>query len=181
MFAQIGGCLAILAVTEGRRRAMQFVGTILIAFYAALALFYLWPAAGPSVSCPDHFSMVPSGPLIYKIQYNFVAALGRFRARLPLNAIGEDYYVALPCMHLIQPLIVIWFMRRWKRMVILLIAYDVLMLPAILLLEQHYLVDLIASVPVAALAIAIAARDALPSVATNRLAQVPEVSPNSGV
>ncbi len=55
--------------------------------------------------------------------------------------------------------IVLWFLRRWKRMIIALIAFDVLLVPAILLLEQHYLVDLIAAIPVAASAIAISGKD----------------------
>jgi hypothetical protein len=44
-------------------------------------------------------------------------------------------------------------------MVIVLISYDVLRFQTILLLEWHYLVDLIAALPVAALAIAISGRD----------------------
>jgi hypothetical protein len=44
-------------------------------------------------------------------------------------------------------------MRRWKRIVYCLIAYDILLIPAILLLEWHYVVDLIGGVAVALIAI----------------------------
>ena len=70
-------------------------------------------------------------------------------------------------MHFGQTLIALWFLRRWKRLLILMIAFDVLLVPAILLLEMHYLVDLIAAVPVAALAIAISGRDTYTSTATS--------------
>ncbi len=158
-FAQTGGCIAILALTEGRRRALQYVGTILVAFYIALPFFYLWPATGPYASCANHFSVVPNGPLIYHLQRFVVVTLERFRSGLPLNAISPEYYIALPSMHFVQALIALWFLRRWKRLFILMIAFDVLLVPSILLLENHYLVDLISAVPVAALAIAISGRD----------------------
>jgi hypothetical protein len=63
-------------------------------------------------------------------------------------------------MHFAQALISLWFLRRWKRLLILIIVFDALLVPSILLLENHYLVDLIAAVPVAALAIIITRRDA---------------------
>jgi len=159
MFAQTGGYLSILALTEGRRRAMQYVGTILMAFYIALAFFYLWPATGPYASCVGHFSIVPNGAVTYHLQQYVLLTLERFRAGPSLTAIGEDYYIALPSMHLVQTLIALWFLRRHKRMLIAMIVFDLLLVPAILLLEQHYLVDLIAALPVAALAVAISGRD----------------------
>jgi PAP2 superfamily len=58
-------------------------------------------------------------------------------------------------MHIAQPLIVMWFLRRWKRIVIALCAYDVLLIVAILFLEWHYLVDILAGMLVAVAAIAI--------------------------
>jgi hypothetical protein len=166
-FAQTGGCIAFLALTEGRSRTLQYVGTILIAFYIALVFFYLWPATGPYASCTGHYSVVPNGPVIYHLQRYVLVALERFRSGLPLSGIRPDYYIALPSMHFAQTLIALWFLRKWKRLLNLLIAFDVLLVPAILLLENHYLVDLIAAVPVAALAIAISGRDTRTSTATN--------------
>jgi hypothetical protein len=160
-FAQTGGCIALLALAEGRPRAMQYVGTILFAFYFALVCFYLWPATGPYASCITHFSDVPNGSIIYPLQQFVVTALERFRSGAPIGAIGPEYYIALPSMHFAQALISLWFLRRWKRLLILLIIFDALLVPSILLLENHYLVDLITAVPVAGLAIAISGRDAL--------------------
>jgi hypothetical protein len=58
-------------------------------------------------------------------------------------------------MHIVQPIIVLWFLRRWPRLVVALIAYDALLVGAILMLEMHYVIDIVAALPVAALAIAI--------------------------
>ena len=169
MFAQTGGCLSILALSEGRRRAMQYVGTIMVAFYIALGAFYLWPATGPYASCVGHFSIVPNGQVTYHLQQYVVSTLQRIRTGPPLSAIGEDYFIALPSMHLGQTLIALWFLRGRRRMWTAMIVFDVLLVPAILVLENHYLVDLIAAVPVAALAIAISGRDVGANTISNTL------------
>ena len=53
-----------------------------------------------------------------------------------------------------QPLVVLWFLRDSKRIVALLTAYDLVLVVAILLLQQHYVIDLIGGVLVAVLAVA---------------------------
>ncbi len=84
-----------------------------------------------------------------------------------LNAITEhrglwriqtDYFIALPCMHLTQPLIVLWFLRKSKTLVAVLTVYDVAMIAAVLLLQEHYVIDLIAGACAAVLAIAMVER-----------------------
>jgi hypothetical protein len=56
-------------------------------------------------------------------------------------------------MHIVWPLIVTWFLKRWKRILSLLLTYDVLLIIAIILLEWHYLVDILAGILIAGLAI----------------------------
>ena len=57
-------------------------------------------------------------------------------------------------MHIALPLISIWFLREWRRVVMILAVFDVLLVASILLLEWHYIIDLFAGVLVAALAVA---------------------------
>ena len=85
---------------------------------------------------------------------------------LPVTRISTDYLIAFPCMHIAQPLIVLWFLRRWRRMLIVLCAYDCLLIVSILLLEWHYLVDVIGGILVAG--IAIASTDILPAIPGRR-------------
>ena len=155
MFAQIGAGLILVTVCEERRRGLQFVGTILTAYYLALGLFYLWPSHGPYFLCPAHFSRFPRTLQAYTIQQTLIRnALARWN-HVPLHWISTDYFIAFPCMHIAQPLIVIWFLARWRRMVMALCAYDTLLILSIVLLEWHYLVDILGGVLVAGAAIAI--------------------------
>jgi hypothetical protein len=155
MFPQIGAGIILVSLYEGRGRGLQFVGTILMAYYLALGLFYLWPSQGPYSLCPGHFSRFPSTLQAYSIQQFLIAHALALWNRVPIRRISTDYFIAFPCMHIAQPLIVMWFLRRWKRMLFVLGAYDVVLIVSILLLEWHYLVDLVAGVVVAGMAIMI--------------------------
>jgi len=155
MFPQIGAAIILVALFDGKTRALQFVGTILMSYYLALAIFYIWPAQGPYYLCPAHFSRFPASLQSYTIQKTLIPrALALWRHE-PMSRISTDYFIAFPCMHIVQPLIVMWFLRRWTRMVIALAAYDLLLVAAVLLLEMHYVIDIIAGVLLAALVIAI--------------------------
>lgn len=155
MFPQIGAAILLVALSDGKTRGLQFVGTILMSYYLALGLFYLWPSQGPYYLCAGHFSTFPSSLQTYSIEKTLIAhALGLWN-HVPIRRISTDYFIAFPCMHIAQPLIVMWFLRRWKRMVIALCAYDALLIVAILLLEWHYVVDILGGFLVAGVAIAI--------------------------
>jgi hypothetical protein len=155
MIPQIGAAIIMVALSEGRSRALQLVGTIMLAYYFALAMFYIWPAQGPFVLCPNHFSLFPTSLSCYTIQKALMADASALYRHEPVGRILKDYFIACPSMHIVQPLIVLWFLRRWKRMVVALAIYDVVLVFAILFLEMHYLIDLIAGVFVAGLSIAI--------------------------
>jgi hypothetical protein len=155
MFAQVGAALILTSLCYGRSRGLQFVGGVLTAYCIALIVFYAWPSQGPYYLCAEHFSRFPSTLQAYTIEKVLIAkALARWNHE-PMSRISTDYYIAFPCMHITQPLIVMWFLRRWKRIVAVLAAYDVLLVIAIVLLEWHYFVDILAAVPVAGIAIAI--------------------------
>ncbi len=155
MFPQIGAGMILVALYEGRHRGLQFVGTILMAYYLALGLFYLWPSHGPYALCLKHFSRFPATLQTYSIQKFLITNALALWNHVPIRRISTDYFIAFPCMHIAQPLIVMWFLRRWKRMVAVLAVYDALLIVAILFLEWHYLVDIFGGVLVAAVAIAI--------------------------
>jgi hypothetical protein len=155
MFAQIGAALLLTSFIYGKSRGFRFVGAILTAYYLALALFYLWPSQGPYYLCAIHFSDFPNTLQTYAIQKQSILNSQALWNHTPLRRISTDYYIAFPCMHVVQPLIALWFLRRWKRIVLVLAAYDALLVAAILLLEWHYAVDLLGGVLVAIAAIAL--------------------------
>jgi PAP2 superfamily len=155
MFPQIGAAIILVTLYDGKNQGLQFVGTILTAYYLTLGLFYLWPSHGPYYLCPGHFSRFPDTLVIYSIQNFLIRDALALWNHVPIQRISTDYFIAFPCMHIAQPVIVAWFLRRWKRMLIVLCAYDALLIVSILLLEWHYLVDIIGGILVAGIAIAI--------------------------
>ena len=155
MFLQLGAAPIILVLTSGRRTALQYVGTILTAYYCALAIFFLWPSMGPFAICSSHDVAFPPGFDMYAIQKTTVQKAQSMLNHSTTAGFTTDYYIGFPCMHIAQPLIVAWFLRKWKRILTVLIAFDAVLTAAILLLEQHYVVDLFGGMIVAALAIAL--------------------------
>ncbi len=155
LFSQIGAALILTAVVRGRRRSLQFVGTVLLAYYLALGLFYFWPSQGPYFLCPNHFSRFPASLDTYHAQQGSIAAAQARWNHQPLERMSFDYYIAFPCMHIAQPLVVLWFLWPWTRIRVALAIYDILLLAAILLLEWHYVVDILGGVIVAIAAIAV--------------------------
>jgi hypothetical protein len=155
MFLQIGATLIFLALYEGKTRALQFVGTILISYYLALIIFYIWPAQGPYTLCPAHFSRFPTSLQSYNIQAALIPhALALFH-HARITRISTDYFIAFPCMHIVQPILVLWFLRSWRRIFRTLAVYDLFLVAAILMLEMHYVIDLLVALPVAILSVAI--------------------------
>jgi hypothetical protein len=155
MFNQIGATLIVLAIYAGSKEAARYVGTLLTAYYLGLILFFLWPSMGPFYTCPGHFSEFPNFLRTYGSQLGMAQKAQLLATNRSLSQVDTDYFVAFPCLHIAQPLIVAWFLRKWKRIVVFLLAYDALLIPAILLLEWHYFVDIVGGVAVAALAIAL--------------------------
>jgi hypothetical protein len=155
MFLQIGATLILVALCEGRTRALQFVGTILLSYYLALIVFYIWPAQGPYTLCPAHFSRFPASLQSYTIQATLIPHARALFHHLPISRISTDYFIAFPCMHIVQPIIVLWFLRRWRNLIIALAVYDLFLIAAILMLEMHYVIDILVALPVAMLSIAI--------------------------
>lgn len=156
LFPIIGVGLIYSSIGYDPQRGMRFVGTILTGYYITLAIFYFWPSLGPYYLCRNHFSLFPHQFETYTVEKQVVqGALARWSGA-PLKVISFEYYIAFPSMHIAESLIVLWFLRRWKRAFVLLTIYNVLVSVAIVFLEWHYLVDVLAGIVVAAIAIATA-------------------------
>ena len=153
MFPLLGAGLILVSVCDGARQGLKFVGTVLLPSYIALGLFYFWTSQGPYYLCPIHFTDFPSTLKTYALQRG---SIDHARARwehVPLDRISTDYFIAFPCVHISAPLVVTWFLRRWKRILVFLLTYDVLLIVSIILLEWHYVVDVLAGILITALAI----------------------------
>jgi hypothetical protein len=155
MFPLLGAGLILVSICDGARQGLKFVGTVILPSYIALVLFYFWTSQGPYYLCPIHFADFPSTLKTYALQRG---SIDHARARwehAPLDRLSTDYFIAFPCVHISAPLIVTWFLRRWKRILVFLLTYDVLLIVGIVLLEWHYIVDVLAGILITALSILI--------------------------
>ena len=160
LFAQVGATLLLLSFATGRSEAMRFVSGILLAYFFTMTIWAFFPTFDPHFSCVTHADagfprMVMDGQFALREQ------LRSRQHHLPVP-LGTEYYVSFPCMHVAQPLIALWFLRKWRRIVWFLIPIDLLIVAATVLFEWHYAVDLIGAVIVAAAAIAVTERFAKP-------------------
>jgi hypothetical protein len=156
MFDQVGAAILLISAYQGTRRGLRLVGTMLTAYYMALLVFYLWPSMGPFYTCTDHVVHFPHWLKTYDFQRTFIANAKFMSSRYKsMGQVGSDYFIAFPSLHIALTIIVLWFMRRWKVVVLCLIAYDLVLIPAILLLEWHYVIDLLGGVVLAGVAILI--------------------------
>ena len=153
MFAQVGAAMILIALKLGRARAFRLVATVVTAGYISLFIYYFWPSLSPFYSCPTHFDVLPQTLRSYPIQQQLLAYVSILRERRPLGEIGAGYFIAFPCMHIAAPMIALWYLRQWRRLAGVLIALDAMLCAAIVLLEYHYVLDLIGGVAVAAMAI----------------------------
>jgi len=151
LFPVVGCCIILIGLRCGQRRSMQFVGTIATAYYLGLIIFFFVPATGPYFLRP--YSTPLGHGAIYLAQAGFIEKLAALHNR-HLPVVGIDYFVALPCLHITQPVVILWFVRKWRRISLIFLAFSMLLIPPILLLEQHYVVDLIGGILIAILAIA---------------------------
>ena len=153
LFPALGSTLVFLALQAGAARAMQFVGALMTSYVVVVGCFYLIPAVGPFVICADHFSVFPITMKMYAGQYEYIEVLKGYMAGHRPEVLAPHYFAALPCMHIVQPMIALWFLRPWKRLAGIFVVFNIALVPCILLLEQHYVIDLLAAIPLMALAI----------------------------
>ena len=147
MFAEVGAGIVITTLHYGRRRGVALVGAIMLSYYAALILYYLWPSLGPFYVCLNH-GMNLAGTEAHNIQKSLLVSLDSIWQQKSRGLMSFDYFVAFPCMHIVQPLLVMWFLRRWKPFVVVLSLYNCILVASIVLLEWHYVVDLLGGVVV---------------------------------
>ena len=118
-----------------------------------MLIFAAFPTFSPYFTCADH-QQAKLPQVVLEAQQGLMQQL-RLRQHHANIPIDTEYYVAFPCMHIAQPLIVLWFLRRWRRILAVLIVVDTILAAAIVLLEWHYVTDLLGGVAVAGIAIVV--------------------------
>lgn len=155
---QVGAVLILAALLGNRRYAMSFVRALLVCYSLALIAFFAWPAKGPYSTSPVLVSSCTQSLTVFRTQGSLLARIRMLWAHdltsnlTSVNAL--DYFISFPCMHVALPTIAIWFLRPWKKIAFIFLALDgTLLIPSIVLLNWHYLVDLLGGFAVALLSI----------------------------
>lgn len=158
LYGRLIGILLITALLGNRQYALKYVRTIFICYGIAMVVFAICPVKGPYFTCPVHLSSYPRNLISFWSQEAIaVKARMLFAHQLTPDVAAVsfvDYYIGFPSMHTALPIISIWFLRPWKRIALVpLVIYVTVLLPSIIILEWHYLVDMFGGFAVAALAI----------------------------
>src|SRR5262245_36290578 len=172
----LGAAILLIGLQRGRNEACRYVGALLMAYYGALVLFYLWPTHDPSYSCLNHFEHLPMSDT-KTVQQALAAKLDYVQNAFALN-VDTDYFITFPCMHIALPFIAWWFCRKWKRIARVVFIYNIVLIPSILLLEWHYVVDIFGGLIVAALSVLISETGIVgfnPHVVNSEFAAAPKV------
>jgi len=155
MFYAIGVGIIFLCLGDTPSMAIRMCNSLIVAYVISTLCFALWPSAGPFFLCPDHVTHFPQRSMTLPIQQAILAEAAALHNHQTHNTSPTMYYISFPAMHVTIPLIVAWFLRRWRWVAAILVAYTVVLVPAILILEWHYFVDIIGGVVVAVLAVSL--------------------------
>ena len=158
MFGTIGGTLIFLAIASGRREAVRLVRTIFICSVISVSVYACMPAIGPWIfSVPhqakDAFLLPTYGTQQMIVQRANLLWSHTYSTQV-YRADVTDAFVSFPSLHVAVPLIAIWFLRGYRRMFRAGAAvYILFLVPSVVLLEWHYIVDVAGGIVVAVLAI----------------------------
>ncbi|MGA7857115.1 MAG: phosphatase PAP2 family protein [Terracidiphilus sp.] len=183
MFGQLTAALVFTALRGNQEYAVKYVRTILVCYAIALTVFALCPVKGPYSIGMLHLTSYPRSLATFWSQETFLTraqALFAHNLTPDITKVGfNDYFVGFPSLHTALPIIAIWFLRPWKRLArIQLWMYLTLLLPSVVLLGWHFLMDLAGGVATAFLSIwitelisrAIVAHDSMDKDPTQRFA-----------
>jgi hypothetical protein len=163
LYSRIAGALIILAILKGRRESIAMVRTILICYVLALVCYAIIPAKGPYAECAIHASTYPRSLESFATQEMLTQRVRMLWAHKPPSQASRvdvfDYFISFPSLHIALPLIAIWFLRGYKWIArVYLTIYALLLVPAVVFLEWHYVVDVLGGCVVALLAIWVSLR-----------------------
>ncbi len=128
------------------QKARNYLLAIVIGWYGALIFYVILPAAGPDIAFPEHYTVTLQG--LSPITNFYLDSLGKY---LRESFVRNTF----PSMHFGIILISNYFAYHFKRKYFYscTLPLGILLAIATVYLRQHYLIDLVGSLPVAAVSI----------------------------
>ena len=152
LFAEVGSVLVLCAISKPRC-AVRYVGTLLMAYFIAIATFWFVPSLGP-FSLDNNYPESLSTHAIQQSIYLKAQALHAHKFMQGITAVNPaDSYIAFPSLHVALASIAFWYVRHRRRMAIALIVFEIVLIVSIVSLEWHYLIDLVGGFALATVAI----------------------------
>jgi len=138
--------LFILKDPASFQKARSYLLAIVIGWYGAFIFYLLLPAAGPDIAFPEHYTVPLQG--LSPLTNTYLENLGKY---LRESFVRNTF----PSMHFGIILITNYFAYRFRRKYFWFctLPLGTLLAIATLYLRQHYLIDLVGSLPVAAISI----------------------------
>jgi hypothetical protein len=158
MFAQITATLIFIVLRGNQHYGVKYVRTLLTCYAIAVMVFAICPVKGPySIGTLHQMTYPRSLPTFWaeEVFLERVRAIYAHNLTPDMLAVSfKDYYVGFPSLHTALPIIGLWFLRPWKRLARpLVFCYILLLVPSIVLLEWHFLMDIAGGVATAFLSI----------------------------
>ena len=131
--------------------ARNYLLAIVIAWYGAFIFYLILPAAGPDIAFPEHYTITLQG--LSPVTNMYLQSLGKY---LRESFVRNTF----PSMHFGIILITNYFAFRYKKKYFLFVTLPLgtMLAIATVYLRQHYLIDLVGSLPVAAVSIYLAGK-----------------------
>lgn len=136
---------------DGLQRLRKFILAIVIGWYFAFVFYLILPATGPDFAFPEH----------YHTQLVGLTSLSDAYLKSVSSYISEsNVRNTFPSMHFAILLMINYFAFKWKLKYFLFctLPFGIGLAIATLYLRQHYLIDLIAAIPVAIVCIYLSGR-----------------------
>ncbi len=174
MFAQITATLIFIVLRGNQQYGVKYVRTLLVCYAIAVTVFAICPVKGPYSIGTLHQMTYPRSLSAFWAEELFlerVRALYAHNLTPDMIAVSfKDYYVGFPSLHTALPIVGLWFLRPWKRLARpLVFLYITLLIPSIILLEWHFLMDIAGGFATAFLAIWLVERFSRGSAEDNEL------------
>lgn len=141
----------ILFFSKGNGLYRKYLLSIVIGWYAAFIFYFILPAAGPDIAFPEHYTVPLAGLSV--ITNTYLQNLSQY---LKESFVRNTF----PSMHFGIILITNYFAFKYKRKYFWLCTFPLgtLLGIATVYLRQHYLIDLVGSIPMAMFSIYFSAR-----------------------
>ena len=112
MFGIMGAGVMLLCLSGQAEAGFEMSSSIIVAYILSITCFAIWPSAGPFSLCADHLSHFPHGSLSLFAQQHALSSAAKLWRHEGVSTVPLAYFISFPAMHVTQPLIVAWHLRR---------------------------------------------------------------------